>query len=187
MALNPLMRGLWPAAIIAGLLIASGLADCGAQAAWLDFLRGKPNSPPAPELPAPTKPPVPKKQRPKAPIAKVEPPKPGSVPSPIEEPPPPYEPQLLRLAEILGALTYLKDICGAPDADQWRTRMQALLDAEPKTQLRKDHLAGAYNRGFNGYELTYNTCTDSARLIIQRFMTEGEKITHDVANRFSAN
>jgi len=104
-----------------------------------------------------------------------------------EEPPPPYEPELLRLSEILGALTYLRDICGAADAESWHSRMQALLDAEAKTATRKEHLAGAYNRGFHGYEVSYRVCTANARLIIKRFLAEGEKITHDVANRYGAS
>ena len=62
----------------------------------------------------------------------------------------PYDPQLLRLAEILGALTYLRGLCGDKDADAWHTRMQSLLDAEDTTQIRKDRLAGAFNRGMEG-------------------------------------
>jgi uncharacterized protein (TIGR02301 family) len=114
--------------------------------------------------------------------AKTEPP-----PAAPEEAPPPYEPQLLRLSEILGALTYLRDICGDADASSWRSRMQALLDAETKSNIRKEHLAGAFNRGFHGYELSYRACTPNAQLIIKRFLTEGEKITHDVTNRYSAS
>ncbi len=104
-----------------------------------------------------------------------------------DEPPPPYEPELLRLSEILGALTYLRDICGAADADNWRGKMQALLDAEAKTSTRKEHLAGAYNRGFHGYEISYRVCTPNAQTIIKRFLAEGEKIAHEVANRYGAS
>jgi uncharacterized protein (TIGR02301 family) len=104
-----------------------------------------------------------------------------------DEPPPPYEPELLRLSEILGALTYLRDICGHADAESWRSRMQALLDSEAKTATRKEHLAGAYNRGFHGYEISYRACTPNAQVIIKRFLAEGEKIAHDVANRYGAS
>ena len=37
----------------------------------------------------------------------------ATPPPAAEGPPPPYEPQLLRLSEILGALSYLRDLCGA--------------------------------------------------------------------------
>src|SRR6266542_3498208 len=42
----------------------------------------------------------------------------------------PYESDLQRLSEILGALHYLRDICGAREGQIWRNEMQALLDAE---------------------------------------------------------
>jgi len=131
-------------------------------------------------------------QSPKPPQAKAAAPAPAKQEAPavaptIDEPPPPYEPQLLRLSEILGALTYLRDICGESDAASWRGRMQALLDVEAKSTTRKEHLAGAYNRGFHGYEMSYRVCTPNARLIIKRFLAEGEKITHDVTNRYNAS
>ena len=42
---------------------------------------------------------------------------------------PPYEPQLLRLAEIMGALAYLRDLCGAGDGAKFRSALKALQDA----------------------------------------------------------
>ena len=101
--------------------------------------------------------------------------------------PPPYEPQLLRLAEIMGALTYLRDVCGMSDSQAWRGKMSALLEAEARTDFRKERLAGAYNRGFRGYELTYRVCTPNAQLIIRRFMDEGAKIARDITQRYNAS
>ena len=42
---------------------------------------------------------------------------------------PPYEQDLMRLSEILGALHYLRPLCGAPDGTLWRDEMQALIEA----------------------------------------------------------
>lgn len=98
----------------------------------------------------------------------------------------PYDPQLLRLAEILGALTYLRGLCGDKDADAWHKRMQTLLDAEGTTAIRKDRLAGAFNRGLEGYALSYRTCTINAHTIIERFLAEGAQIAKEVENRFGA-
>jgi uncharacterized protein (TIGR02301 family) len=108
--------------------------------------------------------------------------------APVPDAPPPYEPQLLRLAEILGALTHLTDVCGSKDAAQWRTKMQALLDTEgDKNRLEKERLAGAYNRGFRGYALSYRSCTPNAEAIIGRFLSEGGRIADEVVNRFGAS
>jgi uncharacterized protein (TIGR02301 family) len=91
---------------------------------------------------------------------------------------------LLRLAELLGALAYLQDLCGHHQGDIWRTKMAALLNAEAKTPLRKERLAGAFNRGFHGYALTYRLCTANAQAIISRFLTESREIARDVAHRY---
>lgn len=123
-----------------------------------------------------------------SPLAAQQPPRapsppPAAAPAP-EPPPPPYEPQLLRLAEVLGALSYLRDLCGDKDGDKWRENMRALMEAEAQTQSRKERLAGAFNRGFRGYETLYRSCTDNAQIVIQRMLDEGTKLSDDVANRF---
>jgi uncharacterized protein (TIGR02301 family) len=115
--------------------------------------------------------------------APAQPPPPAEKPAP-EPPPPPYEPQLLRLGEIMGALAYLRDLCGAHDADAFRAKMSALLAAEAKTETRKQLLAGAFNRGFEGYALTYRACTPAAHEIIARFLDEAARISKDVASRY---
>jgi uncharacterized protein (TIGR02301 family) len=99
--------------------------------------------------------------------------------------PPPYEPQLLRLAEIIGALAYLRDLCGDNDGDAFRDKFTTLVDAEGDTEARKDALAGAFNRGFRDYELTYRACTPTAREIVARFLDEAGHLAKDVANRYA--
>ena len=44
----------------------------------------------------------------------------------------PFDGSLQRLAEILGALHYLRGICGANEGQKWRNEMQALIDAEAR-------------------------------------------------------
>ncbi len=111
---------------------------------------------------------------------------PGTTPA-AEEPAPPYEPQLLRLSELLGALTYLQDLCGGESGQIWRDKMTALIDAETQNELRRERLAGAYNRGFKGYELSYRQCTPNAQAIITRFLDESGKIARDVSHRYGTS
>jgi uncharacterized protein (TIGR02301 family) len=105
----------------------------------------------------------------------------------VEEPLPPYDPELLRLAEILGALTYLDGLCTANSPRDWRAKMQALIEAEAKTNLRRERLAGSYNRGLRDYERTYRSCTPNAQVAIGRFLAEGSRIAHEVVNRYGAS
>jgi uncharacterized protein (TIGR02301 family) len=143
--------------------------------------------PPPPRAPAP----LPAAPRPN-PVALpgIETGKPSSAPaaSPAApEPAPPYEPQLLRLSELLGALTYLQDLCGGQGGQIWRDKMSALIDAETQDQTRKERLAGAYNRGFHGYELSYRQCTPNAQEVITRFLDESGKIARDVSHRYGTS
>ncbi|MBV9634662.1 MAG: TIGR02301 family protein [Methylobacteriaceae bacterium] len=111
----------------------------------------------------------------------------AAEPTPPREPaPPPYEPQLLRLAEIIGALAYLRELCGEGDGAEWRKRMSSLIEAEGKTEMRKEALAGAFNRGFRGYELTYHSCTASAGVVIGRYLEEGGRIAREITSRYGS-
>jgi uncharacterized protein (TIGR02301 family) len=109
-------------------------------------------------------------------------------PAPPAEPaaPPPYQAQILRLAELLGVLAYMTDLCNAPDAGTWPTRMGALLGSEGQATGTRDVLAGAYNRGFRGYEATYRSCTPNAQLVISRTLDEAGRLTGTIVSRFGA-
>ena len=110
-------------------------------------------------------------------------PAPAEAAPPVDTPPP-YEPQLLRLAEMMGALAYLRDLCGDGDGNAFHDKMTGLLEAEAKSQSRKESLAGAYNRSFRDYEISYRACTPAARQIIARFLNETARLTADLANRY---
>lgn len=105
-------------------------------------------------------------------------------PAPAEPPPPPYERDLMRLSEIVGALAFLRGLCAASDAGEWPDRMKAILETEGVTPNRRDRLAGAYNRGYRGYSLTYRACTASADEASGRFLAEGERLSHAISGRF---
>jgi uncharacterized protein (TIGR02301 family) len=121
---------------------------------------------------------------PAKPVAPVPTPPPSPAPTPTANPAPPYEPQLLRLSELMGALSYLRDLCRAGDGAQFREKMAKLLEAETGSQERKEILAGAFNRGFNDYRLTYRRCTASAQDIIGHFLDESGRIARDVSSRY---
>ncbi|MGH8514075.1 MAG: TIGR02301 family protein, partial [Gammaproteobacteria bacterium] len=166
-----------------------------ADAQFLDFLfGGRPEArpPPAETRPADTTTQQGAakghKTKPKKAAAKPVPDtKTAPAPGPETEPPRPYDPEIFRLAEILGALTYLDTLCASNLHDDWRAKMEALLEADAKTVARKERLAGSYNRGFRDYERTYRLCTPNAQAIIGRFLAEGAGIAHTVVNRYSAS
>lgn len=97
----------------------------------------------------------------------------------------PFDGNLQRLAEILGALHYLRGICGANEGTKWRNEMQALVDAEAPTGDRRARMIGAFNRGYRGFQQTYRTCTPAADLVIRRYLEEGSKIAREVTARYA--
>ena len=92
---------------------------------------------------------------------------------------------LQRLSEILGALHYLRSICGSNEGAKWRTEMQALIDAEASASDRRAKMVAGFNRGYNGYQQTYRTCTPAAETSIRRYLEEGAKIAREVTARFA--
>jgi uncharacterized protein (TIGR02301 family) len=97
----------------------------------------------------------------------------------------PYDNELQRLAEILGALHYLRAVCGANEGQKWRNEMQALLDAEAPDGDRRRKIAASFNRGYRGFQQTYRTCTPAADLAIRRYLEEGAKIAREITARYA--
>jgi uncharacterized protein (TIGR02301 family) len=88
----------------------------------------------------------------------------------------PYDERLMRLSEILGAIHYLRELCGSNDGQAWRDRMKELMDAEGSTALRRAKLTRSFNNGYRSYSRTYNNCTPSAQTAITRFLSEGAEL-----------
>ena len=97
----------------------------------------------------------------------------------------PFDADLQRLAEILGGLHYLRGICGANEGQKWRNEMQALIDAETPAGDRRARMIAGFNRGYNGFQQTYRTCTPAAAVAIRRYIDEGSKISRDLTARYA--
>ncbi|CUA95057.1 TIGR02301 family protein [Pannonibacter indicus] len=97
----------------------------------------------------------------------------------------PYERQLLRLSEILGALHFLRPLCGRDDAPSWRERMEDLLAAEMQGEVRKRRHIERFNLGYRGFSSVYQSCTPAARAAMNAYVQEGEKLSRDVAARYA--
>jgi uncharacterized protein (TIGR02301 family) len=103
----------------------------------------------------------------------------------IEGGPAPFDNDLARLAEILGALHYLRGICNSKDGDKWRDQMQALVETEAPTGERKQKMVASFNRGYRGFQQTYRSCTPAADIAIRRYLDEGARISRDITARYA--
>jgi uncharacterized protein (TIGR02301 family) len=108
----------------------------------------------------------------------------ATVPARAEVAAAPFDGSLQRLAEILGALHYLRNICGANEGQKWRNEMLAIVDAEAPSGQRRARMISSFNRGYQGYQQTYRTCTPAADLVIRRYLEEGSKLAREMTARY---
>ena len=97
----------------------------------------------------------------------------------------PFDGDLQRLAEILGALHYLRALCGSNEGQKWREQMEALVDAEVPAGERRQRMVASFNRGYRGFQQTYRSCTPAADIAIRRYLDEGARIARDITARYA--
>jgi uncharacterized protein (TIGR02301 family) len=97
----------------------------------------------------------------------------------------PFDGDLQRLAEILGALHYLRALCGSNEGQKWREQMEALVDAEAPSGERRQRMVASFNRGYRGFQQTYRSCTPAADIAIRRYLDEGARIARDITARYA--
>jgi uncharacterized protein (TIGR02301 family) len=134
-----------------------------------------------PAQPPPQARPQPQLQ-PKAPLQAQPQAAPQSPPPPISAP---YDGDLQRLSEILGALHFLRGICGSNEGQKWRNEAQALIDAEAPAGERHDLMVASFNRGYRAFQQSYRTCTPAADFAIRRYLEEGAKIAREITARYA--
>jgi len=96
----------------------------------------------------------------------------------------PYDAQLLRLAEILGALHYLRGLCGSGEGTLWRDQMQGIIESESPDDVRKSRLIARFNLGYESFRAVYRTCTAAATTAVERYIEEGAQIARDIGIRY---
>ena len=98
---------------------------------------------------------------------------------------PPYEKEILRLAELLGSLHYLRGLCGANEGGLWRDEMERLVEAEPDNAVWRARLKQSFNGGYSGFNRTYQTCTPSAARAASLFIDEGKTLVATIRTRYA--
>ncbi len=166
---RPALLGVGFAALAAAMLSFAPAAE--AQFFWSPFFQEQPRAKPKPRAVKPA-------ARPGDDLPPIIP-KESSVPPPPDDRP--YDVKLMRLAEILGAVHYLRELCGAQEGQLWREQMRQILKNEGSTAARRAKLVNSFNDGYRGYRRTYRTCTSSATLAVTRFSTEGAQIALTLA------
>lgn len=105
-------------------------------------------------------------------------------PAPVEEKPAPYDDRLLRMAEILGSVHYLRNLCNGRE-DEWRQMMAQFLATETKNEpQRAAKLTAGFNRGYRAFAATYTKCTPQAVAAEEKYRAEGATLATEITARF---
>lgn len=112
-------------------------------------------------------------------------PSPQTIAPTVEAKPPPYEQRLIRLAEILGSVHYLRNLCTSQPDDGWRRSMQELIDKETANEpQRRERMTAAFNRGYRTFASVYTACTEPATVAEERYRAEGATLASEIVARF---
>jgi len=154
------------------ILLVLSFAAAPAQAQfWMPF-----GSQPAPSRP---------KSQPQTPALPKLPATAGPTTPPPQDQPAPYDRDLQRLSEILGALHFLRGICGSNEGQKWRDEAQTLIEAEAPNGDRHDQMVASFNRGYRGFQQSYRSCTPAAGVVIHRYLEEGAHIAREITARYA--
>lgn len=96
----------------------------------------------------------------------------------------PYDEKLLRIAEVLGSIHVLRDLCGAKEGNKWRDVMSQLIASEEPAPRRKARMIARFNRGYNAFNQTYSNCTPSALTAAERYRVEAIKLSEQISSRY---
>lgn len=107
-----------------------------------------------------------------------------ALPLPAQAIDPPYQPQMERLAEILGSLYFLNPLCSEKVTD-WRQEMADLVTLDQPDEDRQQRLFGAFNGGYQAFARLYRSCTPSAEEALTRLLVEAETTARDIHTRFA--
>jgi uncharacterized protein (TIGR02301 family) len=96
-----------------------------------------------------------------------------------------YDPELARLATILGSLHYLRNLCGET-GNQWRDEMETIILSDKMESLRKKRAIAAFNDGYQAFSASYTQCNPRAIEAISKFQTEGAALTATILTRYKS-
>ena len=87
----------------------------------------------------------------------------------------------MRLAEILGAMHHLQQLCKAYDDQTWRKQMIVLMRAEGARGIKHTRLVASFNRGYRQAQDVYDSCSKPANTKIDTYTIEGARLTNWLA------
>ncbi len=92
-----------------------------------------------------------------------------------------HQTRLVRMAEVMGGLHYLRGICDKEDNQVWRGNMMRLLDLEQPPQDVRERMVSRFNSYFDREQKSFSTCNRKATREIKKLAGEGQQLTSELS------
>ncbi len=83
---------------------------------------------------------------------------------------------LIRLAEILGSVHHLREVCGANEGPLWRNKMIDMLNAANVDAERRQLLISRFNDAYYGTRDAYPACSSDAAARANSLFDEAHRL-----------
>ncbi|MCP5000697.1 MAG: TIGR02301 family protein [Hyphomicrobiales bacterium] len=94
-----------------------------------------------------------------------------------------YEARLIRLAEIVGSVHYLRTLCLGSD-EGWRDKMQALINLEAADPERRARFIAAFNKGYRSFASVHRKCNSVAIEAEELYRKQGLELASEIIARY---
>lgn len=87
----------------------------------------------------------------------------------------------VQLAEILGAVHHLRDVCGTNEGQLWRNKMIEMIGVLGPSDADRQRLVKNFNDAYYRYKNAYPSCTAAAARQSDKLMQDGQRIAEELA------
>jgi uncharacterized protein (TIGR02301 family) len=89
---------------------------------------------------------------------------------------------LMRLAEILGSVHHLRDVCGANDGLLWRNKMIDMMNVAKLDPKQRKAMISHFNDAFYDARTRFPHCTSDAAKRANSLFNEAHHLAERLAN-----
>jgi uncharacterized protein (TIGR02301 family) len=92
-----------------------------------------------------------------------------------------YRADMVRLAEVLGAVHLLRERCGGREGQMWRRKMLEMLDIEASRKKDRDMLVNHFNKSYYAMRVNHSRCSMRTISEMNAYIDEGAAVAGRLA------
>lgn len=92
-----------------------------------------------------------------------------------------YRADMVRLAEVLGAVHLLRERCGGREGQMWRRKMLEMLDIEASSKKDRDMLVNHFNKSYYAMRVNHSRCSMRTISEMNAYIDEGAAVAGRLA------